>query len=1006
MIKKFSQTIIWGFFALAVIAQNQQIDFEYLRIEDGLPHSTINDILQDSLGYLWIATDHGLAFYDNYHIRAFKNNSNDANSLSCNQTYALHLGDENNLWIGTKQSLERYNLKTGVFKHIYFLNPPENEKVPVVEIYKFNDSILLLGTDGGGVRHLNTNSLEQNYLLPEHIRANLSDRISSIQMDKTGRYWLGSMDNGFFIYDPKPNPNQQKVECCTQLLHGIQIRKLMQLSDNEFAVATYGKGILVINTETLEQKPLLSNLKDQKLLMHTFDIVKKGDVFFIGTDGEGLIEYDVNANTILNYKNHGTNTKSLSNNVIRTIFFDKENNLWLGHYEGGVSFNQSKNQFKNLVYSPYSNFSLSHTNVRAILVDSKNRTWIGTDGGGLNVIKDGQIYNKIKKNTSEIFSGSNPMKILSLFEDNHANIWIGTYLNGVYIYNNLSGKLESFNKIFATEVLVNSDVRCITQDRSGKIWIGTNGEGLYTCKPENFEIEHFKRNSAKPRKSLTLDWIHCIVEDQLGFIWIGTAYGVNVYDPVNGVFRSYLHDKQDSTSISGDFIYSIYEDQKHNIWIGTDYGLNRYNRKSDSFISYNVADGLPSNIINSILEDASGKLWLSTINGISNFTPEENKFVNYNTTDGIASNSFTIGASFKHENMLYFGSIAGITYFKPEEITSIDYKIPVVLSELKIFNQKIKTGKVFNKRVILNNSIAYTKGIELFKKENVITIDFTALSYAYADKIVYEYRLLGFSDTWNTVKNIPSLTYTNLASGLYEFQVRVKNIGVYQPITSLVIRVLPPIYEKWWFKFILILFVSSLLFVLLHLKLKNIKNQRDILEQKYEIEKLASEKERRGFNTKINEREKRFRQDEINYKNSQLISTTLLLTQKNKRMTQLKNKIAVLLKEAKNPDVKENLIKIVENIDDEFKIEKDWARFEQHFNEVHKDFIARLKVNNPDLSLTYLRLCACLKLDLSTKDIAALMNISSRGVEKSRSRLRKKFELDAQENLVQFIAKI
>ncbi|MCG8699288.1 MAG: sigma-70 region 4 domain-containing protein, partial [Bacteroidales bacterium] len=139
------------------------------------------------------------------------------------------------------------------------------------------------------------------------------------------------------------------------------------------------------------------------------------------------------------------------------------------------------------------------------------------------------------------------------------------------------------------------------------------------------------------------------------------------------------------------------------------------------------------------------------------------------------------------------------------------------------------------------------------------------------------------------------------------------------------------------------------------------------------------------------------------HKNSQLTQIALQLTHKNDMMVKIKNKLNHQHKSVEDEALKLALHEINEIIENEFEIQKEWERFENHFNDVHGDFYKKLKDRYPDLSLSYLKLCAYLKLDLSTKEIASLMNISLRGVEKARSRLRKKFELERSENLNQFI---
>lgn len=984
-------------------AQNNQLEIDYLKIEDGLPHSTVNDIIQDSLGYIWMATDDGVAYYDNYTIKVYRQNTKDVKGIVSNQSLKLHIDPQNRLWVGTKQSLELYNEKTGTFEHFYLLHMPKGERVPVVEIFQENKNLLLLGTDGGGLRYFNTLNNSSGFYLPDNIQKEIGKRVSSILRDKYGRYWIGTFDKGVFLYDQRSLSIEGPLDLYN-FLENTEIRKLTLLNPQELLVGTYGKGTVKIDIDSLAVSPFLPNNKALNSAKRIFQITQSDNQLFIGSDGEGVIVVDLNTFDTKCYKNCENNSESISNNVVRSICIDHEKGLWLGHYQGGISHVSTNNKFQNIKYIANCKNSLSHTNVTSILADDQNNIWLGTDGGGLNIIKNKEIYNCINDKLSSIYSGPNPQKILCLFEDSENNIWIGTYLEGVFIFNSKTKQLRALDKIYPNIQLSNSDIRCIMQDHTGKIWIGTNGGGVNIINPETKEHTVLKRNDDLPAQSLSLDWVRFIQEDSCGCIWIGTTYGLNVYDPDAGKFQQFFYDEKDSTSISSSFTYSYVEDINHQIWIGTAHGLNKYNRNDGTFKFYTEADGLPGCIINGIIDTKDGNLWISTNNGLSKFNIRENRFCNYSCTDGIASNSF-INSSFCNQNneFLYFGSIAGVTYFNPKEITEVDYDIPVLLTDFKIYNQSIHASELYDGREVLKDNIAKISSVEIIKRDQSITVDFTALSYSYKDKIEYEYRLLGISDKWLNAKKEHSITYTRLEPGTYNLQIRVGNIGENQPVRNLEIIVLPPFYETWWFT-VFVFVVVCMLVVFIRLKLISIKRKNDVVKEHYEIEKLEVKEECHFVNQPIDETKMQFQQDEMNYKNSQLISTTILLTHKNQKMNQVKNKISTFTKSIDDKDLKKDLVEIVETIGSEFEVEKDWNKFEEHFNNVHNDFLKRLKENYPQLSPTYLRLCSLLKLDLSTKEIASLMNISQRGVEKARSRLRKKMELSPDENLNQYIA--
>jgi DNA-binding CsgD family transcriptional regulator len=205
--------------------------------------------------------------------------------------------------------------------------------------------------------------------------------------------------------------------------------------------------------------------------------------------------------------------------------------------------------------------------------------------------------------------------------------------------------------------------------------------------------------------------------------------------------------------------------------------------------------------------------------------------------------------------------------------------------------------------------------------------------------------------------------------------------------------------EFIWFKLLIALIIGSLIYYWNYNRVLKIQNQKALLQKKLLEDKFIHEKEQAIL------RNEKFK-TEMNYKNAQLTSYTLLITHKNDIMKEIKNKLTAFASTIQQNGSDDKIQELINVINKEFKVEKDWEHFEQHFNQIHKDFFKRLKEEYPDLSSTYLKLCAYLRMNLSSKEIASLMNISIRGVEKARSRLRKKLNLPQNEDLILFISKI
>ncbi len=987
-------------------AQNIRREFRNITVEDGLPHGTVSNLLQDKQGYVWIGTMDGLSKFDSHKFTTYKHNPKDSMSISSNQIFSLFEDSKGQLWIGTKSSLELYDRQHDNFVSFFFSNKHKNyleERVPVTDIAQYSDSIYIIGTDGGGIYLFNP--YKKGYLQIKKATFNNNpyeiSRIFDICIDRNHRVWLASGDAGVaeLVFETK------QISLIPMLGdYNYEVRALLELSGDRILAGTYGKGVWEYKiTDNIFNPASFMQPSNEKALKRIFSFCYdslSGHVF-IGTDGGGLFEYNPQNNSLELYEHLSYNPFSISNNAIKKILIDRENNLWAGHFRGGISFSDKRKPFHNIRYNLAMANSLSNNLVSSIVMSSCGDLLIGTDGGGLNILKPNGVLENFMTKNNHIVNQLASKSIISLYRDRNQMIWIGTYLDGVYQYSETTGRVKKFGgTVSGKQILSNDDIRCFYEDREGQMWIGTNGGGINIYDPQKDSITIIRRDEDNLDNSLSLDWILSILEDSYGYIWIGTAYGLNRYDHVQKKFLKFIHDASDTSSISNDFIFSIFEDSDKNLWIGTAAGLNLINRSNNKFTSFSMEDGLPDNLIYDIEEDQDKNLWIITNNGLSKFNLNARTFSNFDVDDGLLSNTFINGAMYKgKDNVLYVGSVKGLSYFNPQEIYQQIPDAPFLIKDFKIFNQEVPIDKLFNGKKILKKHITYTDEIKLSYKENVISFEYTALSFDSPNKIKYAYFLENFDETWNDApEGIRKVTYTNLRPGDYVLRVKTTNLA-HNLEKSVKLTVTPPFYQTIWFKTALFFLIVGIMYYWSHNWIVRFKDQKVALEVKIREEQLRHEKE------EISLRNEKLK-SEMNYKNAQLTSSTLLISHKNDIMREIKHKLTAFASQVKSEPLDRELQKLVGAIDEEFKVEEDWQRFEEHFNQIHKDFFKHLKEKYTGLSPTYLKLSAYIKMNLSSKEIASLMNISVRGVEKARSRLRKQLYVSQNESLTAFISEI
>jgi hypothetical protein len=180
-----------------------------------------------------------------------------------------------------------------------------------------------------------------------------------------------------------------------------------------------------------------------------------------------------------------------------------------------------------------------------------------------------------------------------------------------------------------------------------------------------------------------------------------------------------------------------------------------------------------------------------------------------------------------------------------------------------------------------------------------------------------------------------------------------------------------------------------LVYYIIYIRTKKFKEENQALQKQVEAERLQFELEKKTI--------------EVEKKNTELTSMALKINHKDNLLDQIKQKILATTDDLESDLTKKKLKALIENIDSVNKTEEEWENFEKYFNQVHHNFIHRMKLAYPNLSPANLKLCFYIRMNLSPKEMTSLLNISVRGIEKSRYRLKKKIGLSQEEDLTSFI---
>ena len=285
-----------------------------------------------------------------------------------------------------------------------------------------------------------------------------------------------------------------------------------------------------------------------------------------------------------------------------------------------------------------------------------------------------------------------------------------------------------------------------------------------------------------------------------------------------------------------------------------------------------------------------------------------------------------------------------------------------------------------------------------------IRIEYASTLFGFQSNLEYSYRLKGYDNNWSAWTSRTEKEYTNLPAGEFSFEVKVRNnLGNESAVSIYTFNVLPPWYKTNLAKVLYLLILAAGLYLLYKWQEKKFKLQQATYEEEqkrlryiHDLEIAKSESELVALrNEKL--------EADINYKNSELASSAMHLVKKGELVSKMKTELAHVMKGISNPQAEADLKKMIKTISEDDNMDREWENFTLHFDKVHSDFISALKEKHPGISNNEIKLCAYLRMNLSTKEMAQLMNISVRGVEVSRYRLRKKLELATEVSLFDYL---
>jgi len=847
MIKRLFPFIAIYFFLIPLSSQTiaqdifnyKNIQFHKITIDNGLPHNSVRDIIQDKDGFIWFVTFRGLVRFDGKNCKIY----NPPHFISDMKRILI---DENNIfWIIEKNCLLKFYPNTELFeikkltgndtrsniifdkknrlwifgyKTIAVFDPikfnfeievgeEELKKWKIPEKFSFqivdkDNNIWLsdgkagffkLWIDNKGLQVININqNLNKRILAPSRPGQVLEDKNGNLYFTNNGLFFLNyqAKQSNHFEYIDLFNGELPKND----IEHNI--RDIVEDKNGFIWVATEKFGLKKYNPKSSEiinipYRPV--NYK--KIIPNWVDFVKDANndiwLFF---NNNVFSRYNISSNSFLEYKHdpffpYSAPDDGLSGNS-NFVYMDNAGLYWFKTlFEGCFYLDPNKTKFSIYKAIPFSENSLIANTVRGIYEDSNNCLWLGVTNQGINILD----YNS--KKVYKFINASNRnfsfQQTIGAFEQvSDDEFWIGTAPLTRCRFDRNKGTLEiieEYRPANRPECAKSWLYIDIFIDSRGYTWFASPGNGIdcfipSASNPRKGLFINYIPNGNDPNNSLVGKEAWHIFEDNQHRMWFSTASGVSRLDKDLKTFTNFHPDENDKNSLSHSSAKHTFQDKKGRIWIATENGgLNQYVEKDNRFIHYDNSTGFPFQNIYSVAEDKRHNLWMSSQNGIYRFNPETGEFIRFTKEDGLQGNDFLAG-SFYHgkSGRFYYGGSKGVSYVYPDSIEISKFVPKIMFTSLKVFNKEVPI--ISNPDSVsdsiaysLKKSISYLDTLILSYKQNVFSLQFAALDYA-SNTIRYAYKLEGVNKDWIEMPlGQQSIDYTNLPHGDYNLMVKSTN---------------------------------------------------------------------------------------------------------------------------------------------------------------------------------------------------------------------------------------
>ncbi len=893
--------------------ENRPLYFRHFTKEQGLPSDVVRWVIQDASGYLWIATDNGLVRYDGHLMKVFGHNPEDPGSLSENLILALFESSDSLLWIGTNNGFSIYNPVADIFIN-YHPFAIEKYHFPAVEVHCFfedTDGSIWIATSNG-LAHFDRENGRFTWMLHTGEESLPHETLQAwiYQVDAHPRNQdqiVASTQGGILFIDKKTHTVVHEPE--KNAGHKPASQSLFFDGDSVLWTGEWATGLKKLNLTTMKWE--VFSISKENLFSPLFIEPKNDEELWLATPAKGLVVFNKKSKEFRANMRYESNPRSILSNYLQcNILIDQNGDLWVGGKEGLNFLDNSYRSFQRQVL-PY-----GVETIRSIFrAESENMLYLGTDSRHNIIFKDAKTGDwGFIKDSEEVKPNA---RINAIFRDHLGVIWATSLRNHLLYLDPVSQSLKVFrdgDNQFISFNDTTTFLREIVEDQNNNLWISAPRHGLIRIDKDRKTVRYLQHDPGNPGSLFKSRYYNDLMVDHKNRLWIGSYDGFGVYDIEKEIFISEFPNGLKNLGIRDQTVQGFSTDSLGRVWacvLGK--GLLRITENEDeiSFKLFHTVHGLNDPNVSRIAKDSNQNFWVIN-EGLLFFNPYTEQFNAFDKRNGLHElKSHDDRIFIDWEDNIY---LTGTGAYESQNISALNVS-------KNIINLIIEDIEVNGERIIQLGPGLHNSSFILKPSERNIRLRFTAICFQDADRIQYEYQLLGYDDQ-KSITTAPGMAnYTNLPPGKYRFVLRAAHRGLwFEKETGIEFTIKPFFYQTAWFYIAAFLVGLLIVFGVFRYRVSRIRSQEKI---KSDFEKKIAEVEMQSLRAQMNPH---FIFNSLNSIN------TFILKNKTEAASDYLNKFARLIRAVLN-NAKHKLVCLEDELDAlKIYLELEQLRFDNRFD--------------------------------------------------------------------------